>query len=280
MSMFGSFDLFRVFGIPVRVHTSLILFLLFGGLFLSPGNGAVGFVKTFAMLAFVFACVLLHELGHSLVALHHGVPVSRITLYPLGGVASLARMPREPRKEFEITLAGPLVNFALATLFGVMHLVWPNGFWITLSRINLGLGIFNLLPGFPMDGGRLLRAFLARKRPYLQATRIAVEVGRSVALILGVVGLLTGHFMLVFIAIFIYFAAKAELLAAHLAENPWERAFEHVSTEKPPERAAGTQEGDEVSGSGRPSNPGSTGRRKVRGVVEMYNDGGVWRPYE
>ena len=278
--MFGSFDLFRVFGIPVRVHSSLILFLLFGGLFFSPGGGAVGFVITVGMLAAVFGCVLLHELGHAVVALHHGVPVARITLYPLGGVASLARMPREPRKEFEITLAGPLVNFALAALFGAMYLVWPNAFWGTLIQINLGLGVFNLLPGFPMDGGRLLRAFLARKRPYLQATRIAVEVGRSVAIVLGIVGLVIGHPMLIFIAIFIYFAAKAELLAAHLTADPWERAFEHVSTEKPPERATRAWKQDEVSSSGRTSHSGSVRRPKIQGVVEMYNDGGVWRPYE
>lgn len=267
--MIRSFDLFRIFGIPVRVHSSLLLFLLVAGLFLSAG-GLVGFLVTVGLLAAVFACVLLHELGHSVVALHHGVPVHKITLYPLGGIASLARMPKEPRKEFEITLAGPLVNFLLAALFGLGQLVWPNPFLGALIQINLGLGLFNLLPGFPMDGGRLLRAFLARKRPYLDATRIAVEVGRLVAILLGVAGFLLGHPMLVFIAIFIYFAAKAELLSAQLAADPWERAFAQFSQGRP---AAPPQQPWRPEAIPRPAS-GATDPE----IVEMQEDNGVWRP--
>lgn len=122
------------------------------------------------LLAFVFGFVLLHELGHSVVALHHGVPVKQITLYPLGGIASLGYMPREPMKEMQIAIAGPLVNFVLAALFSLVYFLVPGGFFATLVGVNLVLGLFNLLPGFPLDGGRILKGLSGAAPPTLPAS--------------------------------------------------------------------------------------------------------------
>jgi Zn-dependent protease len=217
--VFGSYRLFTVLGIPVRVHGSLILFLLLAGLLFSGGEGLTGFLVTVLLLALVFGFVLLHELGHSVVALYHGVPVRQITLYPLGGIASLSEMPREPRVELQVAVAGPLVNFVLGGAFFAFALVAPPSWFTFLLQLvifNVFLGLFNLLPGFPMDGGRILRAFLATRLPYARATRIAARVGQGTAVLLGIAGLLLLRPMLVLVAMFVFFAAQAELVAATL----------------------------------------------------------------
>lgn len=215
--MKGSIKLFEIFGIAINVHiTFIILPVLF---FVMAG------VKGLFVIFVVFGLVTVHELCHSLVAKRFGVVVREITLLPIGGIASMGSIPEKARQEFEISLAGPLFNISLAILFflplysilGLKVLfspsldTWPQSiaylFWI-----NIALAAFNLLPAFPMDGGRLLRSLLAPKLGHLKATRIAVNFGHVFALIFGFVGLIQRppHILLIIIAIFIYMAASSE----------------------------------------------------------------------
>jgi Zn-dependent protease len=192
-----SYPIGRPFGIEVRVH---ILFLWMAFFLIFVGGNPLG---TAAILFTLFGLVLLHELGHSLVARHHGIQVMDIVLWPRGGMARMSEIPESPRVEGQVAIAGPLVNLVLAAasllLLGLLggwgeamgpsvayilaHILEsPTNFLRAFIAMNLMLGVFNLVPAFPMDGGRLLRAFLARKRSYLEATEIAVRVGRYIAL--------------------------------------------------------------------------------------------------
>jgi Zn-dependent protease len=207
----------RVAGIDLYVHaTFLLVFLFLPEVF----EGGAQAVQTVLLVLSVFGCVLLHELGHALMARRFGIQTEDITLYPIGGVARLQRMPRAPGAELLIALAGPAVNFAIAAglfslaLLGLVHsgLPWPLGTYLrALLEINLGLGIFNLIPAFPMDGGRVLRALLSGWVGRARATRIAASIGRALALCFVVVVLIWTHNPIhVLLALFIYFAASSE----------------------------------------------------------------------
>jgi len=168
----------------------------------------------------LFVCVVAHEFGHSLVARRYGVPIESITLWLLGGVAKMAEIPEDWRKEFAIAIAGPIVSVAVGVLAYVAFLVTPaGGFTLEAARfilaylaaMNVVLAAFNMLPGFPMDGGRILRALLARSRPHAKATQQAARVGQGFAILLGLWGLLAGfNLFLVVLAFFIYIAAASE----------------------------------------------------------------------
>jgi Zn-dependent protease/CBS domain-containing protein len=168
----------------------------------------------------LFACVVLHELGHSLVAMRFGFPISSITLWLFGGIAQLTEMPEDWKQELYIAIAGPVVSVALGIgsyaafvlVPGTSATLAPVKFLLGyLALMNLVLAAFNLLPGFPMDGGRVLRALLARSRPYARATKIAAEVGKVFAIGLGLFGLFgSGGLFLVAIAFFIYIGAASE----------------------------------------------------------------------
>ncbi|MGE3164886.1 MAG: site-2 protease family protein [Planctomycetota bacterium] len=218
--MLRSYPLFRAFGIPVRVHGTLLICLPLLAFSMTGDAGFAYFAIAVGLMVSMFACVLLHELGHSVAALALGFPVQSITLTPIGGVAALTAMPRNPWHELLITIAGPAVNFVLAAIFFVANGLWANVFFSWLVVMNLVLGIFNLLPGFPMDGGRILRALLALKLPYVRATRIAATVGQITAFGLGAFGLVEGRIMLVLIAVFVYFAAGAELRRVTAPPDP------------------------------------------------------------
>lgn len=216
-----SWKLGRPFGIDTEVHASFLLLLawvVFGAL---TGGG------TFSMAAYsvlfllgVFASVVMHELGHALTARAYGVRTRRILLLPIGGMAQLENMPRSPRAELLVALAGPAVSLLLAGLLSLASTLLGGipglggtllGTFVTsLMWANLMLAVFNLVPAFPMDGGRALRAFLATRMPHLRATEIAVSVGKVAAAALAVVGLFYNPWLLV-IAAFIWFAAGAEL---------------------------------------------------------------------
>ncbi|MFB6073294.1 MAG: site-2 protease family protein [Halobacterium sp.] len=164
----------------------------------------------------LFVGVVLHELGHSVVAMRYGFPIDSITLWILGGIASLSEQPEEWKQEFFIAVAGPAVSVALGVLsYAAMTYLPPS---VDLARfvfgylalMNFALAAFNLLPGFPMDGGRVLRALLARRRSFARATQIAAEVGKLFALLLGIVGLLGLNLILIAIAFFIYIGASSE----------------------------------------------------------------------
>jgi Zn-dependent protease/CBS domain-containing protein len=207
-----SFQIARVFDIPIRLHLTFLLLL--GWLaFLARGNTSLPLVAVG-----LFACVVAHELGHSLVARRFGVQVLDITLLPIGGVARMASIPREPRQELWIAVAGPAVNFVLGPLFLALHVALGGGWEMAalnaaplaqLGALNLGLGLFNLLPAFPMDGGRILRAVLAMRMPYAGATRIATSLGQALAFGLGFFGLL-GNPLMIFVALFVFIGAAEE----------------------------------------------------------------------
>jgi Zn-dependent protease len=174
-------------------------------------------------VALVYTCVVLHEFGHALTARKLGIPVQHIVLLPFGGMALLGRLPRSPRAELLIVAAGPAVNFAIAGLALVLLGGWPtdlggdvlptfHGHDVLefLLLANLVLGCFNLLPAFPMDGGRILRALLAIKLDYLRATRWALYIGRGVAVAGIVVALIYGAYLLAGLFTFILWIGKRE----------------------------------------------------------------------
>ncbi len=225
-SLGGSLRILSFKGIGVHVHWTFLLLVGYVAVTTAASGAAVQEVLLqLAYVALVFACVVLHEYGHALTALRYGVRTRDITLLPIGGVASLERMPEEPAQEFWITVAGPLVNLVLAVLagtlqwllFGSLDVLDPRhgsallpGLLAFLFSANLGLFLFNLLPAFPMDGGRILRALLGLRLPRVQATRIAAGIGRVLAVLFGIGGLSFGEPMLALIGVFIWFAAGAE----------------------------------------------------------------------
>ena len=218
-----SYTIGRVFGIAIKLHLFFLIFI--GVLVLETllSQGPVTALATGVLLCLLFGFVLLHELGHSLMALHHGISVLDITLLPIGGMARILEMPEDPWTEFKVAVAGPLVNLAIAVLLSPLLLLVAIGevgqpqlsltsFLGYLIGINLMLAIFNFLPAFPMDGGRIFRALLARKRGYLRATEIAAATGKWIAVALGIAGLFFLHqFWLVIIGLFVYFAGQQEL---------------------------------------------------------------------
>src|SRR5690606_21624659 len=225
----------------VRVHWSFVLILAYGAFIYSagPAGPLAGAIYGVLVILLLFVCVTLHEFGHSLVARYYKVNVGSITLLPIGGVASLERMPDKPMQELLIALAGPVVNFVLAALLlplailavgmevragnlqggmGEILLRTMTGMLepsvtnllVYLLATNVLLGLFNLLPAFPMDGGRILRSLLAMTMSYVQATRVAVTVGRVFAVLMAIWGIFGGGIIMLLIAFFIYVGGGAE----------------------------------------------------------------------
>jgi len=224
--MFGmSWKLGRVAGIDVFLHPTFLLLLAYVAIV----QGGIGSV---VLVSAVFGCVLLHELGHAMMARRFGIGTADITLYPIGGVARLLRMPRAPGAELLIALAGPAVNVMIVMALeavrwlGLVGSPWsPNlaSMYVdALIWINLSLALFNLIPAFPMDGGRVLRALLSGWLGRGRATMIAAGIGRVLAVMFGVYSLFSGSLMQVFLASFIYYAAGQELSRV-LAEEQWHR---------------------------------------------------------
>lgn len=220
-----NYKLGRLAGIDVYVHVTFLALLGWIGLSrLFAGEGMLGAVVGVTLMVMLFGIVVLHELGHALAARRYGIPTVDITLYPIGGVARLARMPSKPVQELVVALAGPAVNLALAALFALGLVFAPPSpllasllYW--LVGANVVLLAFNLLPAFPMDGGRVLRALLATRVGRLKATETAARVGRWMALLLGAAGLFYNP-MLILIALFVWFSGTAELRAVQAAEAP------------------------------------------------------------
>jgi Zn-dependent protease len=225
------------FGIPIRLDLTFLLVLplfawligndvasltgvvndLFGSAIdVGPLTaGSTQWVLGAAAALGLFVCVLLHEFGHSLVAMRYGYEIESITLWLFGGVARFTEMPEEWRQEFTIAVAGPIVSLGLGVVAYAGFLALPTAldpvkFVVGyLALTNVVLAVFNMLPGFPMDGGRVLRALLARSRPHAQATKIAAEVGKIFAFLLGIFGLFTNLFLIA-LAFFIYIGASSE----------------------------------------------------------------------
>jgi Zn-dependent protease/CBS domain-containing protein len=222
-----SLRLGSVAGIGLYMHWTFLL--LVGWVFfahLGQGQGLAGALGGVLFILALFSCVVLHELGHALAARTYGVPTRDITLLPIGGVARLERIPEKPHQELWVAIAGPLVNVAIAAvLFGVLALlagleqffdvtVASGSFLTRLLWVNLLLVGFNLLPAFPMDGGRVLRALLAMRMDRPRATHIAATVGQGMAIVFGILGVFFNP-MLLFIALFVFFGAQGE---AHFVE--------------------------------------------------------------
>lgn len=208
-----SWKLGRFAGIDAYVHASFLLLMGWAAWAAYQGAGSgLAALMGVVFLVGVFASVLLHEFGHALTARRFGIRTRRIVLWPIGGVAQLEGQPRTPRQELLIALAGPAVNFALAAgLWSLTALgILPGGGLVTsLLLANLTLGVFNLLPAFPMDGGRVLRALLATRVGGLRATNIAVKIGKVAAAGFVIAGLF-GNPMLMLVGAFVWFAASAE----------------------------------------------------------------------
>lgn len=226
-----SFKIARVRGIDIKVHATFFLILVFGALQWAgstPSNPMEGALFGVVLMILLFTCVTLHELGHSVMAQAFGINVREIVLLPLGGVALIAKMPEKPVQELLIAIAGPLVNVAIAIILFIV----TGGIGIDLMNLqsmlvalrepslttllvwllfaNVALVIFNLIPAFPLDGGRILRAILAMGLGYPQATRIASIIGQVAAVLLGIWGIATGQLLLTLIALFIFFSAGQE----------------------------------------------------------------------
>lgn len=224
---------FRLLGIPISLDLSFLIVLplfafLIGSqlpvylrllqisaapeLLQGPAPYLLGLLAALGL----FLSVLIHELGHALIARAYGVQTREITLWLLGGVAQLEQIPRTRGAEAIIAVAGPIVSVLLSGLFGLMRGLVPSsaaeGQFLLgyLALINLSLAIFNLLPALPLDGGRILRSLLALYKPYLEATRTAVTVSKVAAFALGLLGLLVGNLFMLLIAFFIFMAASAE----------------------------------------------------------------------
>lgn len=225
--MLRSLKIANLFGIPLYLHTTF--FLLPAWLLLANrGIGAANLLFLMVALAGVFACVVLHELGHALMARFFGIATESITLYPIGGIARLQRMSEKPFEEICIALAGPAVNLVLVGLLTPLVIVLAlmnsaafrpdsvlslglGGLVLQLWAANLTLLLFNLLPCFPMDGGRVLRALLAHWKGQLRATEIAVRVGLVVAFLIACLSVPLLSPMLIVLAAFVFLAGQMEL---------------------------------------------------------------------
>ncbi len=220
-----SWKIARIAGIDVKMHATFLILLAWVGLsFWLQRKSLADAANGLAFVLALFGIIVLHELGHALMARRFHIKTREITLLPIGGVSRLERMPEDPRQEFLVGIAGPAVNFVLALLFSVI-LVSTKGFsalaglWDfelvgggvleKLVSINLTLAVFNLIPAFPMDGGRVLRSLLGLRWDYVRATQAAARIGQAIALVFGFIGLFYNP-LLVFIALFVWMGASQE----------------------------------------------------------------------
>lgn len=222
-----SFKLGRLAGIDVRVHATFFLLIAWVAWANYVSSGTIeAALAGVLFVGLLFTFVVLHELGHALVARRFGVPTRDITLLPIGGVARLERMPEKPRQELAVAVAGPAVNVALALGLGVVALSIgvdldptdpASSLLEQLVWLNVGLAVFNMVPAFPMDGGRALRALLAMRMRFVRATEIAAMLGQGIAVVLGIAGIF-GTPLLLFIAAFVWIGANAEASSAQLED--------------------------------------------------------------
>jgi Zn-dependent protease/CBS domain-containing protein len=255
-----SWRIARVAGIDVRIHVTFALLLVWIAASEYLGSGSIAnAAEGVLFVVAVFATIVLHELGHALTARRFGAHTREITLLPIGGIARLEHMPRRPMHELAMAAAGPAVNVAiglgllaaLAILGGhsgaevlVSGATGVVAFLARLMWVNFALCVFNLVPAFPMDGGRILRALLATRVRHVRATRIAARLGQAIAIAFGLLGLF-GNPVLVLIAVFVWFGAVAEMADAEMraglegvtVETAMEKSFRTLGPAEPLERA-------------------------------------------
>ena len=228
-----SIKIARLAGIDVYMHLTFLLLLAWIGYrYYTPRQSYEDAAWGIVFILTIFATVVLHELGHALAARRYGIETRDITLLPIGGVARLERMPRDPWQELVVAVAGPLVNVVIAAGLAVgilatgetllLEVTTPENslfagtFAARLFWVNVILIVFNAIPAFPMDGGRVLRAFLAMNMDYAQATQVAAVIGQGIAFLFAMFGLLGGNFILIFIALFVWMGAAGEASMAQL----------------------------------------------------------------
>ena len=265
--MNNAFKIAKIRGIDIKMHFTFPLILVWAGLAFGvfQNGGVEGAIYGILVTSLVFLIVLLHELGHSIAAQYYQVPVRQIILLPIGGVAQLEEIPEEPHKELVIAVAGPLVNvllgillFLIAPLLGLT--LSPRGLlslgnilgelsfssiFIYVFTTNLFIGLFNLIPAYPMDGGRILRALLATRLSYTMATSVAVVIGQILSWGFGLWGFLNGNFFLIILAFFIYTGAAQEgrmvqtkhILGDLQVEQAYSRGVRSISLNEPLETA-------------------------------------------
>ncbi len=221
--MQSSFKIFTIAGIEIRIHFTLFIILIILSYLLYFNPFPFGFAElefsepvkiglSIASAVGLFVAVLVHELSHSLVSKKNGVEVKGILLFIFGGVSLLEKFPKEPEKEISIAFVGPLTSFGIAA---VSYLIFLTSvpilaeFFMVFFYFNAVLGAFNLIPAFPLDGGRILRGFMARRTNFIQATQVAAGVGKSLAIFMGILGIVTNPW-LILIALFIYLGANEE----------------------------------------------------------------------
>ncbi len=245
-------NLFRICGIQLSVHVSFLLLLAYVAWEGWTAAAWQGAVWTLTYMLALFACVTLHELGHAFAARRFGVQVPRILLLPIGGMAEMDSIPRKPREEIIIALAGPAVNYviiAVLMIFVRFPAGWnPMYFSLTTAElmrhlvlVNLVMGVFNLLPAFPMDGGRVFRALLAMRMPYLKATQTAVGVGKIIAMAGAAYLLYKGIYLGALLFAFIIFAGSRELQSVIRTEQAAEHWRQFQARLAPPLEAPSTE---------------------------------------
>jgi Zn-dependent protease len=210
-----------VSGIPIRLHWSfLALWAALAAYALSVG-GAGALAMSLVLGLGLLGSVCLHELGHAMAAKQYGIDTAHITMYPFGGVAAIKGMPDDPDQELVIALAGPAVNFALVAVFGLLWSIVGGRLVVAMIAVNLMMGLFNLIPAFPMDGGRVLRALLARRMGWVPASMLAIRIGRGFAWAFLGLGLVFFHPGLLMVGAFLHVALNAE--KQRLVHLVWER---------------------------------------------------------
>lgn len=261
--------LFTIGGIEIKMHITFPLILIIAAVqfgFLSAGGFSLsGALFGVVVTLILFVCVVLHELSHSLTAIRMGFPVRQIVLLPLGGVAQIERTPERPGQEFLMAVAGPLTNVVIAAALAIVGSLLTPGWFADMGKMlsslgdlewqdtlpylvftNLTLAVFNLLPAFPMDGGRVLRALLATVMPFTRATALAVSIGQGLAWLLGLAGLLSGNITWILVAVFIYAGAGQEgrmiqvrsVLRGLRVRQVFSRRAQTLSPNEPIDRAA------------------------------------------
>lgn len=214
--MKSSFKIFSIFGIPIELHISFLALMLIIYIIAILNIIPAINVLTAVLITLIFVTVVLHELSHSYFAKRYGIKIERIVLLPIGGVSEMEEIPKDPAQELRIALAGPVANLVIAGFSFLILLIFKSSLSTVLIGalyyfilVNLLLGLFNLLPAFPMDGGRILRAFLAERMSFIKATKTAATIGKQLAIIMAIIGVFF-NFFLILIAIFVYFGAESE----------------------------------------------------------------------
>lgn len=229
-----SLTLGSIAGTAVRIHVTFLLLLAWIGFAAFQSGGSQAAVSGVVFIVLLFACVLAHEFGHITMARRFGIATPDVTLLPIGGVAALERMPESPREQLLVALAGPAVNVVIAAVLllwlaitsdgdsvarGMSRVEDPNVSLVArLAAANVVLVLFNLIPAFPMDGGRVLNALLAMRIGKTRSIQISARIGQIMAFVFGFLGLANGNPLLVFVAIFVYMAAASEVQSSTLED--------------------------------------------------------------